>query len=554
MKVFRRAVVICGFASAALYAADPGPTQPPGAVNPPYNAAGINEPFPDNYYGADHGGSSIVLSYPFVSPFGNTDHSRGVITYYCAPFTPRNSEGVYGMDVWLEASTNGGDWSVAGENSGLADGAGSAYQPINTPNPGPSPAYRFQWTFDDTPLPPETSFRVFVYVYLYNQGGGSQGNFYVASSVGTVNSGLADDAPLISWDASDGAVNPTAVAAGQTYLISATATDDNGNLTAVQVFRNGSAFAAAGGGDGWTSTAAGSSADPAGTVTYTAQATDAAGLTSAIITWTVTTAALQNQPPVASVDASIDLGQAFTPVESGGAGSGGWQFAIGGYTNFNAGATADVGTDLPAGGWVSAWTASAAGSYAFWVSRNGDASYLPSAIAGPYTLTVIDPNAAGTPVTSDPPTVTTPPVVPPAAPTTTTTSTTPVAPTTTTTTPIAPVVTAGSSPAASTSSSSTSSSSSGSTSSSSTSAPSTPSYGIQPVWIPPATTPTPAPASIARIRFNASGHDAAVHSTFGWGSSMLWTDPAGIAASPWPQFTPASAATVTIGSFTLPTE
>jgi len=681
VKAFHRAVVVCGLASASLCAGDPGPTQPPGVVNPPYHAAAINAPFPDNYYGADHGGSSLVLSYPFMSQFGNTDHSRGVIAYYCAPFTPRNSEGVYGMDVWLEVSGNGGfSWNVAGTNGGLADGAGSAYQPVNTPNPGPSPAYRWQWTFDDTPLPPEAVFRVWVYVYLYNQGGGSQGNFYVGTSAGSVSSGAANDAPLISWDASDGAVNPTGALAGQSYLISATGTDDNGNLAAVQILRNGSPFAAAGSRDGWQSAAAGGSADPAGTVTYTAQATDSDGLTSAVISLSVTTAALQNQPPVASADASIDLGQAFTPPELGGAGTGGWQFAIGGYTNFNAGATDDTGTDLPAGNWVGAWTASAAGSYAFWVSHNGDGDYAPSAVAGPYTLTVIDPNAITSPaaaISPDPSITSSPPVEMPSAPAqsvapTTTgspallgTSAPPTTPTTTASpallgTPTAPSTPASLStpaaagtpallgapplptppPAASTqpallvpgSESASNSTVDSSTSSSadpsveSPNVPTQPSTGataVTPALLttptepetpevpdtpatpgtpallgaPPAPTAPPAassqpallvpgsgslsgstadsstssspsssptptadplqsrpdPSLIARIRFNASGHDATVHSAFSRGTSLLWTDPAGLVASPWPQFTPAAPATAVTGSFALPT-
>ena len=71
---------VLGILSAFRLWADnnPGPSQPANAVNPPYAAATLNEPFPDATYGADHGGSSIALTYPFVSPFGQIDHSRGV--------------------------------------------------------------------------------------------------------------------------------------------------------------------------------------------------------------------------------------------------------------------------------------------------------------------------------------------------------------------------------------------------------------------------------------------------------------------------------------------
>lgn len=512
-----------------LLAGDPGPTQPPGAVNPPYHGAGLNQPFPDNVYGAGHGGSSLSLSYPFTSQWGGTDHSRGVVSYYCAPFTPRNSEGVYGFDVWLEAST-GGDWSPVGENGGLPDGAGSAYCPVNTPNPGPSPAYQFQWTFDSTPLPPNTDFRVFVYVYLYNQGGGSQGNFYVASSLGTVSTGSANDPPVIAWDSAYGSLNPTSVGAGQSYTVSATATDDNGNLAAVQIWRDGQPFAASGGGDGWSASAAGGAADPPGAVTYTAQATDAAGAVSSLISLVVSTVGLQAQPPVASLDASLDLGSSFTPTELGGAGSGGWQFAIGDYTNFNGGATDDSGTDLPDGTWVPAWTAPAAGTYAFWVSHNGDASYSPSAIAGPYTLTVVTPVAPAPPDDSTPA---------PPAPTPTPPAPDPVAPPPPSNPPASdpPVTVSDPDPV----------------STPSTPAPATPAPAASPPpSTPPPATPDPPPVlHIARVRFDPSGHSAIVRPAPPGGWSAIWTDPEGVAASPWPTFANPRAAPVVNGSFPL---
>lgn len=511
-------VALCLVLAVRLSAGDPGPTQPANAVNPPFHGAGINEPFPDNYYGADHGGSSLTLSYPFTSRFGNTDHSRGVISYFCAPFTPRGSEGVYGMDVWLEAST-GGDWSPAGANGGLADGAGSAYCPVNTPNPGPSPAYQFSWTFDSTPFPPNTSFRVFVYVYLYNQGGGSQGNFYVATSLGTVSAGSANDPPQISWASPYGSLNPTTVSAGQSYTISATATDDNGNLSAVQIWRSDQSFAATGGNDGWSASASGSAADPAGTVTYTAQATDAAGATSNLISLSVSTAGRQPQPAVVSLDATVELGQSFTPTGLGGAGGGGWQFCIGDYTNFNGGATDDTGTDLPSGTWVPAWTAPATGTYEFWISHNGDASYSPSAVAGPYTLTVTAPPAAAPP--PDP----TPPATTPTAPSS--------APDTTPDPPSSPTSPPTSTP---------------------TSPPSSPPSDPTPPS-PPASSTTPTPVlHIARIRFDSSGHTALVRPAAPFGSSFLWTDPTGVAASPWPSFASPAIPIVSLGSFALPNQ
>ena len=377
---------------------NPPPSQSPYAVNPPYVGAGLNQPFPDANYGADHGGSSITLSYPFTSPFGYTDHSRGVITYYCAPFTPRSSEGVYGMDVWLEQLDGSGNWNVANLNGGVPD-QGYTYQPVNTPNPGPSPSYTFTWTFRGTQLPPNTNFRIFVYVYLYNQGGGGQGNFYVASSVGTVNTGAANDAPRISWSTSFGSTNPTQVQSGQTYTISADGQDDNGNLVAVSINKNRQPFAYAGGGTGFAGNSENPTSDPVGTETYTAWATDSYGAQSPVISWTVNVVGKSNQAPVGSSNVSFSyFSQAFAPSYSGGSGSGAWQFCISGYTGWDS--SQNQGTNVNYGGgpadtaWVTAvsngfWgPALPVGSYSFYVQNNGDANYNPSGPSGPYSLTI----------------------------------------------------------------------------------------------------------------------------------------------------------------------
>jgi hypothetical protein len=475
------AVAALALAAALSGRADPAPSQAFNSVNPPFTAAGLDAPFPDNYYGADHGGSSLSLTFPFVSPFGYPDHSRGVIVYQCAPFTPRGSEGVYGLDVWLEQLDASGNWNVAAQNGGLPDDAGSPYQPVNTPNPGPSPAYQFQWTFDSPALPAHTLFRVFVYVYLYNQGGGSQGNFYVASSLGTVDTGAANDAPRISWSAPAGATNPAEVTAGQSYLISADAQDDNGNLATVTIWKNSLPFAASGSGDGWSANANSATEDAAGTAVYTAQATDADGLSSPLIAWTVQVDGKSDQPPVSSADATLPLGQLFVPADVGGAGTGAWQFAVVGYTNWNGGTTADAGTQTS--GWSPSWLPPAPGPYTFWVVHGGDDAFNPSAPAGPYTLTITAP----APVT--------PPPAPPA--------------------PTAPA------------------------------APEPPPTPVPPAAPPAPTNPAPAPSgpapvppaptSIYRIRFDPTGDGARVLTGApAAGSSDLWTDPAGLAVSPWP--------------------
>jgi len=400
-------LALCAFvamASARLFAGDPGQSQQISADGNNYHAPiPINDPFPDAYYGADHGGSSLSLSYPYTSRFGYTDHSRGQFVYNVAAFTPRNSEGVFGVDVWLEQQDGSGNWSPAAVNGGLPDqyspqygGSGSPYWPVNTPNPGPSPSNSFTWTFNSTQLPPNTNFRVFVYVYIYNQGGGSQGDFPIYSSTAAVSTGSANDSPRISWASSFGSTNPTQVQAGQSYTISANGQDDNGNLVAVSINKNGVPFAYAGGGDGYSGNSQNPTSDPVSTVTFTAWASDSYGAQSGVTTWTVSVIGKSNQAGVSSANASIPYyAQNFTPTYSGGSGTGGWQFCISGYTNWDGGGSSYVGTNLgpspgnsPSAVWVSSWTPPAPGSYQFYVARDGDANYNASGVAGPYTLTV----------------------------------------------------------------------------------------------------------------------------------------------------------------------
>lgn len=393
MRLLRAYCVLACAAGARLLADNnPAPSQSPYSVYPPYEGAGINQPFPDSIYGADHGGSSIALGYPYLSPFGYVDHSHGVITYTVAPFSPRDSEGVYGMDVWLEQQNSSGNWNVSAANGGVSD-QGIIYQPVNTPNPGPSPGYTFTWTYRNTPLPPNTNFRVFAYVYLYNQGGGSQGNFYVASAVGPVNTGAANDAPRISWTASSGVINPMLALAYQAYTISADAQDDNGNLATVCINKNGQPFAYAGGGNGYSGNSQNPSSDPPGVVTYTAWATDSLGASSPTITWTVNNVGRFSQTAVSSSNSTLQFGsQSFTPGYYGGSGSGAWQFCIAGYTNWTVAADANSGTELaPSNVWSTSWPPPAPGTYYFWVAKDGDGTYYPSAPAGLYTLTVTPP-------------------------------------------------------------------------------------------------------------------------------------------------------------------
>jgi len=87
---------------AASLWANPPPSQPISPDNRPYSGPiAVGGAFPAANYGLNHTGSSFTVSYE-TGPYGGTDRSRGTLTYYSAPFFPRNSEGVFGMDLWLQ--------------------------------------------------------------------------------------------------------------------------------------------------------------------------------------------------------------------------------------------------------------------------------------------------------------------------------------------------------------------------------------------------------------------------------------------------------------------
>ncbi|MGH7996500.1 MAG: hypothetical protein ACREFX_09130 [Opitutaceae bacterium] len=398
------AAALALIAPALAFAGDPAPTQ---SITPDGNRyrtpIPVNDPFPDGVYGADHGGSSLALAHPYAGPFGYTDRSRGQFVYTVAPFLPRNSEGVFGLDVWLEQEDAAGNWGPAGLNAGVCD-AGVIYQPVNTPNPGPSPSYRFTWTYDAVALPPNTSFRVFAYVYIFNQGGGTQGDFPIESETAAIGTGMPADPPRIAWTASAGAVNPAQVAAGETYIVSADAQEDDGDLIAVSIDKNGQPFAYAGGGNGYSGNSQNPSSDPAGSViTYTAWAANADGERSPTLTWTVSVIGKSNQAPVASTDVTLPFySEPFTPPTSGGSGTGGWQFCVVNATNWDGGASVYTGTNLgpspgnsPGARWAPNWSPPHPGPFIFWVARDEDSGYNPSAAEGPYTLTVTPVSPVG---------------------------------------------------------------------------------------------------------------------------------------------------------------
>jgi hypothetical protein len=105
----------------------------------------------------------------------------------------------------------------------------------------------------------------------------------------------ANKAPTIAWSSA-----PAAAEVGQSYLIAAQGHDDDGNLLAVSIWKNGVPFAFAGGGNGTDGSSQNTSSESIpGSVTFTAQSTDTSGATSGLISHTIG-ATSANRPPTIS--------------------------------------------------------------------------------------------------------------------------------------------------------------------------------------------------------------------------------------------------------------
>ncbi len=126
----------------------------------------------------------------------------------------------------------------------------------------------------------------------------------------TVTVTAANQPPTIAWN-----TTPGSVASGQSYTVSAHGHDADGNLTQVNVWKSGVAFAFAGGGNGTDGDSGNTTSDtgPA-TITFTAQAVDGNGATSATITQTVTVTAANQAPTIAwnTTPGSVASGQSYT--------------------------------------------------------------------------------------------------------------------------------------------------------------------------------------------------------------------------------------------------
>jgi|CXWL01.1.fsa_nt_gi hypothetical protein len=122
----------------------------------------------------------------------------------------------------------------------------------------------------------------------------------------------ANQAPSIAWTST-----PGTAAQAQSYTISAHGHDDDGNLVQVNLWKNGQPFAFAGGGNGTDGDAGNTTSDSGPqTITFTAQAVDADGALSPVITHVITIAAPANTPPavtlVAPAGQTITVGTTLT--------------------------------------------------------------------------------------------------------------------------------------------------------------------------------------------------------------------------------------------------
>ena len=240
------------------------------------------------------------------------------------------------INVGSSVSVSAFAW-VDGEN---AVGSGSAYASISWVEPPANNAPTIAWTFAPTSAGSSQNYTItarghdadgnltqvnvwkagvgFAYVGGGNGSDNDSGNTtsdvgaaavtftaQAVDSVGassaiithTVTIAAANTAPTITWN-----TTPGTIASGQSYTISAHGHDADGNLTEVNVWRNGSAYAFAGGGNGYDNDSGNPSTDTGPTtITYTADAVDANGIRSATISQTVTISA----PP--SVTASISV-------------------------------------------------------------------------------------------------------------------------------------------------------------------------------------------------------------------------------------------------------
>ena len=367
----------CAVALGLPFAATLTPAQdyPPGQATAPDTGRtfGIapSSLISEQYYGIAHGGGNLAIS--GVSFSGGL--ANFTLSVNMAPWAARSSEGVFFSEIWVERSSGGG-WS------GGVEGYSGVYG-VNV-NSGTPPGGGWSWSKPCQAVAPGTQFRAFGYCYMYNQGGGTQGEFALYSWTAPVTvPAPAQMTPPTSADS-------TAIfGSGWAPAVS------GGEGTGAYLYCVGGQTNFATISTPWAPTAAGSYSFWVGQMP---DGTNAGNVVDPRIgemevnptPYTLTVSKASQY--VASTDAAITYGQSFTPVyfPLGGTGSGQFQFCIVNQTNFNGGATPDAGTSDPARGdaWEASWPAPPAGIYQFMVAEDGNDAYGPANPGTYYTLTV----------------------------------------------------------------------------------------------------------------------------------------------------------------------
>ena len=336
----------CALGLALLFAATLTRAQdfPPGqATAPDTGRAFTVEPsssVSDQNYGLAHGGGSMSMA--------NVDFSEGLANFTLelniAPWVSRSSEGIFYAEIWVE-QFSGGSWT--GDIVGY-----SGVYTVNV-NSGTPPGGGWSWSKPFQNIAPGTQFRAFGYCYMYNQGGGQQGEYALYSWMGPV----AVSAPVPMTP-------PASANATTTFGLGWAPTVSGGEGTGAYVYCVTGQTNFADISTQWTPPAVGAYTFNVGQLP---DGTNAGNVTDPILgemevnstPYVLTVNPAQIGLPT-SANATISVGHSWTPGYFGGTpGAGPFVFAVSGQTNFGSSPTRLTGS----------WTPAAAGSYTFWVGQ-----------------------------------------------------------------------------------------------------------------------------------------------------------------------------------------
>lgn len=376
-----------------LWAGDPAPTNPGGGwqgpfyLSPPYggeNALVANPAMPAlSMYLATQNGSGLTLN------------SNGSFTYQWNGVSPRQTESQLYTDIYLEYQDSSGNWDPIPWNGGMPDlinGFGFGGEPstaISGTNGQSNPSATVQWNSYEAAggwnLPPNTSFRVFIYAYVWDQG--QHPAFVNLASWSNIitTPGL----PSVSWTSTP----PGTVYSGTVLQWQAQAYSPSVPVGSIQlhfdVSTNGGAFQP--NAYQWATDTISNPVTASGIGnSYTMRATVNDGTTGGYFVSPIYSTVTVVAAPAGASNATIPFGQSFTPSYYGGTGAGPWQFVISDYTNWDGGNDGNSGTNVPGIGWSNSWTPPAVGSYTFYVSQFDGVGSTATGYLGPYTLTVTE--------------------------------------------------------------------------------------------------------------------------------------------------------------------